>query len=103
MVVALLLPIAAVIATYLVRLYYFKQTKPFHAIVNQQLLQVMRGVERQVVMEQDRLGSAELRGLAGFGPRNAARTRGNPATPTRTIHREKSTPTCWSTIIRIPA
>ncbi len=56
MVVALLLPIAAIFATYLVRLYYFKQTKPFHAIVNQQLLMVMRNVERQIVSEKERLG-----------------------------------------------
>jgi signal transduction histidine kinase len=56
MVVALLLPIAALLASQLEHLYYAKQTKTAHAIVNQQLLQVIKNVEHQIVVEKDRLG-----------------------------------------------
>ncbi len=56
MVVALLLPIAALLASQLEHLYYAKQTKTAHAIVNQQLLQVIKSVEHQIVLEKDRLG-----------------------------------------------
>ena len=56
MVVALALPIAALLAQQVARLYYFKQTRPFHAIVNQELLQVIRSVEKQIIQEQYRLG-----------------------------------------------
>jgi signal transduction histidine kinase len=56
MVVALLLPIAALLASQLEHIYYAKQTKTAHAIVNQQLLQVIKNVEHQIVLEKDRLG-----------------------------------------------
>src|SRR5580658_4854201 len=56
MVVALLLPIAALLASQLEHIYYAKQTKTAHAIVDQQLLQVIKNVEHQVVLEKDRLG-----------------------------------------------
>src|SRR5208282_3801166 len=61
MVVALLLPITALLAAMLVRIYNIKQTKTVHAIVNQQLLQVIKNLEHQVRLEKDRLG----RELAG--------------------------------------
>jgi signal transduction histidine kinase len=56
MVVALMLPIAALLASQLQHLYYAKQTRTAHAIVNQRLLQVIKNVERQIVLEKDRLG-----------------------------------------------
>ncbi len=61
MVVALFLPITALLAAQLLRIYTIKQTKTVHAIVNQQLLQVIKNLEQQIRREKDRLG----RELAG--------------------------------------
>jgi signal transduction histidine kinase len=65
---ALALPIGALIAAQLVRLYYFQQTKPVHAIVNQQLLQVLKNVEKQIVLENERLGKELASTLETPGP-----------------------------------
>jgi len=55
MVLALCLPVAALITAQLLRLYYYQQTKPVHAVINQQLQQVIKMVEYQVRLERDRL------------------------------------------------
>ncbi len=55
MILALCLPVAALITAQLLRLYYYQQTKPVHAVINQQLQQVIKMVEYQVRVERDRL------------------------------------------------
>ena len=55
MILALFLPVAALITAQLSRLYYYQQTKPVHAVINQQLQQVIKMVEYQVRLERDRL------------------------------------------------
>lgn len=61
MVVALCLPVSALITAQLLRLYYLEETKPVQAILNQQLLQGMRKVEKQILVERNGL-AAELAG-----------------------------------------
>lgn len=68
---ALALPIGALIAAQLVRLYDFQQTKPVHAIVNQQLLQDLRSVEKQIILENDRLGRELVSTIESPGPISA--------------------------------
>ena len=69
---ALALPIGALIAAQLKRLYDFQQTKPVHAIVNQQLLQVMKNVEKQIVLENERLGRELASAVESPGPMSGA-------------------------------
>lgn len=85
MVLALCLPVAALITAQLLRLYYYQQTKPVHAVINQQLQQVIKMVEYQVRIERDRLAVDLASAItpADVGQPEEIRTRLNRAVASR--------------------
>jgi signal transduction histidine kinase len=86
MVLALCLPVGALITSQLLRIYYLEETKPVHAILNQQLLSAIRMLERQIVLERDRIGAelaahlepADLEDCSAIRQRMVAAIKGKP-------------------------